>query len=126
MAPNMPAELVCAALQMAITQRQPSAGLIVHSDRGSQYASAAHRDLLARHGLQASMGRKGNCRDNAVTGRFFLNLKMGRVRQKDYADHDEAGRDVADHIAGFYNNVRPHSTPGYLPPSAYERETAAI
>lgn len=74
MAPNMPAELVCAALQMAITQRQPSAGLIVHSDRGSQYASAAHQALLARHGWQASMSRKGHCWDNAVRERFFLNL----------------------------------------------------
>lgn len=124
-APNMPAELVCAALQMAITQRQPPAGLIVHSDRGSQYASAAHRELLARHGLQASMSRKGNCWDNAVMERFFLNLKMERVWQKDYANHGEASRDVTDYIVGFYNNVRLHSTLGYLPPTAYERKTAA-
>jgi putative transposase len=126
MAPNMPAELVCSALQMAITQRQPSAGLIVHSDRGSQYASAAHQALLARHGLKASMSRKGNCWDNAVMERFFLNLKMERVWQNDYANHDEATRDVADYIVGFYNNVRLHSTLGYLPPTAYEREMAAL
>jgi putative transposase len=74
MAPNMPAELVCTALQMAIAQRTPQAGLIVHSDRGSQYASAAHRALLAEHGLLASMSRKGNCWDNAVMERFFLSL----------------------------------------------------
>lgn len=61
MAPNMPAELVCTALQMAIALRQPKPGLIVHTDRGSQYASQAHRDLLTRHGLVASMSRKGNC-----------------------------------------------------------------
>jgi transposase InsO family protein len=126
MAPNMPAELVCAALQMAITQRQPPPGLIVHSDRGSQYASAAHQTLLARHGLQASMSRKGNCWDNAVMERFFLNLKMERVWQNDYANHDEASRDVADYIVGFYNNVRLHSTLGYLPPTAYERKMAAL
>ena len=66
MAPNMPAELVCAALQMAIYQRQPAPGLVVHSDRGSQYASQSHRDLLARYGLQGSMSRKANCWDNAV------------------------------------------------------------
>lgn len=125
MAPSMPAELVCTALQMAITQRQPPAGLIVHTDRGSQYASAAHRALLARHGLQASMSRKGNCWDNAVMERFFLNLKMERVWQKDYANHAEATRDVTDYIVGFYNNVRLHSTLGYLPPTAYERKTAA-
>ncbi len=126
MAPNMQADLVCSALRMAITQRQPPAGLIVHSDRGSQYASATHRELLTRHGLQASMSRKGNCWDNAVMERFFLNLKMERVWQKDYANHAEASRDVADYIVGFYNNVRLHSTLGYLPPSAYERKMAAI
>mgnify|MGYP003384505280 FL=1 len=101
-------------------------GLIVHSDRGSQYASTAHRDLLACHGLQASMSRTGNCWDNAVMERFFLNLKMERVWQKDYANHDEARRDVADYIVGFYNNVRLHSTLGYLSPTAYERDMAAI
>ena len=79
MAPNMPAELACTALQMAIALRQPKPGLIVHTDRGSQYASQAHRDLLTRHGLIASMSRKGNCWDNAVMERFFLNLKMERV-----------------------------------------------
>jgi transposase InsO family protein len=62
-APNMPAELVCSALQMAIAQRQPPAGLIVHSDRGCQYASDAHRALLTRHNFRASMSRKGNCWD---------------------------------------------------------------
>lgn len=125
MAPNMPAELVCTALQMAISQRQPPAGLIVHSDRGSQYASEAHRALLARHGLRGSMSRKGNCWDNAVMERFFLNLKMERVWQKDYANHAEAIRDITDYIVAFYNNVRLHSTLGYLPPTVYEQEIAA-
>ena len=63
MAPEMPAALVCAALQMAVTQRNPAPGLIVHSDRGTQYASAEHQALLAKHGLVASMSRKGNCWD---------------------------------------------------------------
>ena len=124
MAPTMPAELVCAALQMAIAQRRPPAGLVVHSDRGSQYASEAHRALLARHGFLGSMSRKGNCWDNAVMERFFLNLKMERVWQKDYANHAEAATDIADYIVSFYNNVRLHSTLGYLPPSAYERKQA--
>jgi transposase InsO family protein len=125
MAPSMPAELVCAALQMAISQRNPAPGLIVHSDRGSQYASDAHRALLARHGLRASMSRKGNCWDNAVMERFFLNLKMERVWQRDYANHADARRDVADYIVAFYNSVRLHSTLGYLPPNAYEFKSAA-
>lgn len=98
----------------------------MHSDRGTQYASVAHRELLARHGLTASMSRKGNCWDHAVMERFFLNLKMERVWQKDYANYPEASRDVADYIVGFYNNFRLHSTLGYLPPSVYEREMAAI
>ena len=125
MAPTMPAELVCAALQMAIAQRQPPAGLIVHSDRGSQYASELHRALLNRHGLLASMSRKGNCWDNAVMERFFLNLKMERVWQRDYANHAEAIRDVTDYIVSFYNSVRLHSTLGYLPPNVFEQKTAA-
>lgn len=124
MAPNMPAELVCAALRMAIAQRQPPAGLVVHSDRGSQYASDAHRALLARHGFLGSMSRKGNCWDNAVMERFFLNLKMERVWQKDYANHSEATKDITDYIVGFYNSIRLHSTLGYLPPSIYERKQA--
>jgi transposase InsO family protein len=125
MAPNMPAELVCSALQMAITQRNPPAGLIVHSDRGSQYASESHRALLARYDLRASMSRKGNCWDNAVMERFFLNLKMERVWQRDYANHAEATRDITDYIVGFYNSTRLHSTLGYLPPNAYELKPAA-
>lgn len=125
MAPSMPAELVCSALSMAITQRNPAPGLIVHSDRGSQYASDTHRALLARHGLHASMSRKGNCWDNAVMERFFLNLKMERVWQRDYGNHAEATRDIADYIVGFYNSARRHSTLGYLPPNAYELKAAA-
>lgn len=125
MAPTMPAELVCSALQMAIAQRHPPAGLIVHSDRGSQYASETHRALLTRHGLLASMSRKGNCWDNAVMERFFLNLKMECVWQRDYANHAEAIRDVTDYIVGFYNSTRLHSTLGYLPPNVYELKSAA-
>ena len=116
MAPGMPAELVCSALQMAIGQRQPRPGLIVHTDRGSQYASELHRNLLQRHGLQACMSGKGNCWDNAVMERFFLNLKMERVWQRDYANHAEAEVDIGDYIVGLYNSMRLHSTLGYLPP----------
>ena len=97
----------------------------MHSDRGSLYASDIHRALLTRHGRRASMSRKGNCGDNAVMERFFLNLKMERAWQRDYANHAEAIRDVADYIVGFYNSVRLHSTLGYLPPNAYEFKSAA-
>jgi transposase InsO family protein len=124
MAPTMHAELVCAALQLAIAQRQPAPGLIVHSDRGSQYASALHQALLARHGLMGSMSRKGNCWDNAVMERFFLSLKTERVWQRDYANHAEAMTDIADYIVGFYNSVRLHSKLGNLPPNAFEQQSA--
>ena len=125
MAAAMPAALVCAALQMAIVQRNPAPGLIVHSDRGTQYASAEYQALLATHGLVGSMSRKGNCWDNAVMERFFLNLKMERVWQKDYANHAEAINDIADYIVGFYNSVRLHSKLGNLSPNAFERESTS-
>lgn len=125
MAPSMPAELVCDALHMAVQQRQPAAGLIVHSDRGSQYASAQYQAYLAGHGFICSMSRKGNCWDNAVAERFFLNLKMERVWQRNYANHAEAKMDIADYIVGFYNTERLHSVLGYLPPTVYERKMAA-
>ena len=124
MAPSMPASLVCSALQMAIAQRNPPAGLIIHSDRGSQYASAEYQALLQRHELVCSMSRKGNCWDNAVMERFFLNLKMERVWRKDYANHGEATRDIADYIVEFYNARRLHSALGYLSPNAFEQRSA--
>ena len=124
MAPEMPATLVCTALQMAIVQHNPAAGLVVHSDRGTQYASAQHQGLLKKYGLMGSMSRKGNCWDNAVIERFFLNLKMERVWQKDYANHSEAMTDVADYIVGFYNCTRLHSKLGNLSPNAFERKSA--
>ena len=131
MAPSMPAQLVCGALHMAIASRQPLPGLVVHSDRGSQYASQDHTALLARHGLVCSMSRKGNCWvdlgfcHNAVMERFFLNLKMERVWQRDYANHSEAQVDIADYIVGFYNATRLHSTLGYRSPAQYEQQFLA-
>ena len=124
MAPDMRATLVCQALQLAIAHCQPAHGLIVYSERGSQYASDSHRALLIEYGLVGSMSRKGNCWDNLVMQRFFLNLKMERVWQRDYANHAEAMRDIADYIVNFYNSVRLHSTLGNLPPNAFEHQSA--
>lgn len=118
--------LVISALQKALKARNYPKGVIVHSDRGSQYASNAYKDVLFANDLIGSMSRKGNCWDNAVMERFFLNLKMERVWQRDYANHSEAVRDVTEYIVGFYNNVRLHSTIGYLTPTAYERTKAAV
>jgi len=125
MAPNMPASLVCEALRMAIQQRRPAVGLVVHSDRGSQYASAQYQALLTGHGFVCSMSRKGNCWDNAVAERFFLNLKMERVWQREYANQAEAKVDIAAYIVRFYNTERLHSVLGNLPPSVFERNMAA-
>lgn len=122
---QMPASLVCEALRMALAQRQPAPGLLLHSDQGCQYTSDAWQHLLADHGIRASMSRRGNCWDNAVVERFFLSLKMERVWQRRYANHGEARRDIADYIIGFYNSVRIHSTLGYMPPNIYEQQTAA-
>jgi transposase InsO family protein len=121
MAPSMPAELVCTALEMAIQQRQPAPGLIVHSDRGSQYASGLYQALLAEHGFVCSMSRRGNCWDNAVAERSFLNLKMERVWQRNYANQAEARIDIISYIVGFYNSERINSVLGNLPPAVFER-----
>jgi putative transposase len=124
MAPHMRAELVCSAMRLAIAQRRPGPGLVAHSDRGSQYAGATYQALLSRHGMRCSMSRKGNCWDNAVMERFFLNLKMERTWRKSYANHSEAIKDITDYIVRFYNEDRLHSRLGYLPPNQYERQAA--
>jgi transposase InsO family protein len=100
-------------------------GLIVHSDRGSQYASEQYQDLLDERGFVCSMSRKGNCWDNAVAERFFLNLKMERVWQRQYANHAEARKDIFAYIVGFYSTERLNSVLGNLPPTAYERKMVA-
>lgn len=125
MSPTMPAALVCQALQMAIGQRQTTVGLILHSDRGSQYASHEYQALLKQHGIICSMSRKGNCWDNAVMERFFLNLKMERVWQREYANQMEATKDVMEYIVGFYNCTRRHAALGNLAPIVYEIQFAA-
>jgi transposase InsO family protein len=123
MSSRMKAQLVCDAMKMAIWQRRPKAGLIHHSDRGSQYASQAFRKLLKAHGIQGSMSRKGNCWDNAVVESFFGSLKQERVHWRNYQTRYEAQQDILNYISVFYNNYRLHSTRGYVSPSEYERHT---
>lgn len=108
------------ALSMALARRRPGPGLVHHSDRGSQYACAEYRRVLARHGLVASMSRKGNCWDNAVVESFFHSLKTELVYHQDFATRDEARRDVFEWIAVFYNRQRLHSALGYVTPTQYE------
>lgn len=120
----MPAQLVCDALSMVIGQLRLTPGSTVHSDRVS-HASALYLEILKRHGFVCSMSRKGNCWDNAVAERFFLNLKMERVCQRQYANHAEATADITDYIVGFYSCKRINSALGNLQPSVYERKMAA-
>ena len=109
MGSRMTAQLVCDALKMAIWQRRPDAGLIVHSDRGSQYASKAYGRLLKAQGFIGSMSRKGNCWDNAVAESFFGSLKQERVQWRHYQTRYEAQQDVMQYITMWYNSRRLHS-----------------
>jgi putative transposase len=122
MSSRMKAQLVCDALIMAIWQRRPGAGLIHHSDRGSQYASKAFRKLLKKNGIKGSMSRKGDCWDNAVVESFFGSLKQERVHWRNYQTRNEAQQDILNYISVFYNNYRLHSTLGYMSPGQYENQ----
>ncbi|MCF1458689.1 MAG: IS3 family transposase, partial [Shewanella sp.] len=122
MSSRMKAKLVCDALQMAIWLRRPKAGLIHHSDRGSQYASKAFRRLLNTHGILGSMSRKGDCWDNAVVESFFASLKQERVQWRNYQTRHEAQQDILEYISMFYNSERLHSYLGYMSPSDYEQQ----
>jgi transposase InsO family protein len=121
MANHMQVELVNQALSMALGQRHPAAGLIMHSDRGRQYGADRYRQLLTRHGIHPSMSRKGNCWDNAVAERFFRPRKTELIYLEDFATHEQAQTAVFAYIAVFYNRQRCHSANGYLAPLAYER-----
>jgi len=117
---NIDAALALAALNQAIALRNPTPGLIVHSDRGSQYASADFRERLSECGFRPSMSAKGNCYDNAPMESFFKSYKLEEVYLHDYATHEEATRAAADYIDGFYNARRLHSALGYQSPNEYE------
>jgi transposase InsO family protein len=112
-------QLTLAALQMALDQRQPEPGLLHHSDQGSTYASSAYQDVLEQNQIIASMSRKGNCWDNAVSGSFFstLDFECGSTFSSRAAARDA----VANYILGFYNPTRLHSYLGYMSPIDFER-----
>lgn len=113
-------QLVIDALQMAIDARKPLPGLLHHSDRGSQYASADYQDLLTQAEMIGSMSRKGNCYDNAPMESFFGTMKQERVFHRHYATRDEARADIFEYIEVFYNRRRRHSTLGNRCPVSYE------
>jgi transposase InsO family protein len=120
MSERIRADLVLQALQSACWQRKPPPGLIMHTDRGSQYASDRHRQLLKDFRMTQSMSRVGNCWDNAAMESFFKTLKVERVYQTRYATRDQARLDIVDWIEGFYNRQRRHSTINYQTPVAAE------
>lgn len=112
--------LVLMALSMALTHRQPPAGLIFHSDRGVQYASGHYRRALSAAGLVASMSRKANCYDNAAMEAFWSTLKLELVYRRAFADIGQLRRALFDYIEVFYNRRRLHSALAYQSPAAFE------
>lgn len=119
------ADLVCQALKSAYWRRKPAPGLIMHTDRGSQYASEVHRGLIKDYGIVQSMSRKGNCWDNSPMESFFKTLKVERIHQLRYETRAQAKLDVIDWIEGFYNRERMHSSNGYQSPNDAESSLRA-
>jgi len=108
------------ALKMAVLFRRPGTGMIHHSDRGTQYASADYRELLQAHSIECSMSRRGDCWDNAVIESFFATLKKELVRGTQWKTRSEARAAIFEYIEVWYNRQRRHSSIGYLSPAEYE------
>ncbi len=125
MSDRMKSELVMRALAMALEQRCPEAAeLLHHSDRGSQYASAAFQQVLRDHGITCSMSGVGNCYDNAAMESFFATLKKELIHQERYATRAEARQRIFEYIEVFYNRERLHSALGYQSPCRFEELAA--
>jgi putative transposase len=112
--------LVLRALAMALTHRQPPAGVIFHSDRGVQYASGDYRRALAAAGLIASMSRKANCYDNATMEAFWSTLKLELIYRRDFKDADQLRQALFEYVEVFYNRQRLHSALDYRTPAEFE------
>jgi transposase InsO family protein len=121
MSESLSRELPLAALDMALRSRRPLPGLVHHSDRGTQYASADYQQALAQHGLVCSMSRTGDCWDNAVAESFFATLKTELVYETDFVTRAQARSAVFDFIESFYNRRRRHSFLGYVSPVEFEK-----
>ena len=120
MKPHMKTELVADALRMAWFRRHPEAGLIFHSDRGSQYCGHEFQRVLNGYGMRSSMSRKGDCWDNAVTESLWGSLKVARLHGRRFETRRDAMDEVIDWLS-FYNHRRLHSTLGYVSPMQFER-----
>lgn len=120
MGERMTATLVCDALRMALFQRKRPSGVIVHTDRGSQYCSREHRVLLGEHGLIASMSARGNCYDNAAMESWNHSLKVEAIHGERFTTRAQAKAQVFEYIEVYYNRIRLHSTLGYVSPVEFE------
>jgi putative transposase len=118
---RMTKSLVMRALLMAVNLRKPKPGLILHSDRGSQYASHDYQKLLRRFDIVTSMSRKGNCWDNAPTESFFGSLKQEWIGDSLYLTREQAICDIREYVGIYYNAKRLHSSLGYLTPMEFEK-----
>lgn len=117
---TLEAGLAVVALRMALIERQPSPGLVHHSDRGVQYASHVYTELLKQHQTTISMSRKGNPYDNAACESFMKTLKQEEVYRNEYRDFHEARASIGEFLEHVYNQKRLHSALGYLPPAEFE------
>ncbi len=113
-------DIILEPLRMALHDRKYPKDVIVHSDRGTQYASRIYRDLLESHGLRCSMSRRGNCYDNAVAESFFATLKKELIYRRHWSTKMEAAIAIDAWIGNWYNRHRRHSKIGYLSPAEYE------
>jgi putative transposase len=119
---RMTTALVMKSLFSAVTKKRPPAGLIHHSDRGSQYCSQKYWRLMNQFKMQVSMSRKGNCYDNAPIESFWGTLKNELVYHHTYETRQQAIRDITEYIEGFYNRQRRQKRLGYLSPATYEKK----
>lgn len=122
---KMNTELVLEALEMAIRRRRPRKGLIIHSDRGSQFGSIKFREKLKSCGFIQSMSRRGNCWDNACIESFFHLLKSERLNHYSFDNLKQVKWALFKYIEGFYNTIRIHSSLGYLTPMEFENKKVA-
>ena len=113
---RMTADLVCRALNMAIKNKRPSQGLIVHSDRGSQYCSHAYHKIIKQHHFKGSMSGKGNCFDNAPIESFWGTLKNELVYHQEYKTRFTATNEITQYIELYYNQTRIQKGLGYRSP----------
>ena len=124
MGKRMTQQLMCDALTMALFRRGFPKGVIIHSDRGSQYCSKVYQKLIKVMGLRCSMGRRATCYDNAAMESFFHSLKVELVHRERYATRQAAGSAIFEYIEIYYNRMRKHSAIGLKIPMLFEKESA--